>query len=63
MEKVLHKLFWAHFFGRPHRSNGTKIHLDAALYMVFILKTADIMLSRRNFVYLINKIKMFCLDK
>ena len=23
--------FWAHLFGRPCRSNGTKIHLDAAL--------------------------------
>ena len=35
MEKVLQELFWAHFFGRPYRSNGTKIHLDAALLAVF----------------------------
>ena len=31
MKKVLQELFWPHFFGRPYRSNGTKIHLDAAL--------------------------------
>ena len=31
MGKVLQELFWAHFFGCPYRSNGTKIHLDAAL--------------------------------
>ena len=29
MEKVLQELFWAHFFGRPYRPNGTEIHLDA----------------------------------
>lgn len=23
--------FWAHFFGRPYRLNGTKARLDAAL--------------------------------
>ena len=31
MEKVLQEHFWAHFFGRPYCSNGTKIHLDAAM--------------------------------
>ena len=31
MEKVLQELFWAHVFGRPYRSKGTKIHLDVAL--------------------------------
>ena len=31
IEKRLHDL-WAHFFGRPYRSNGTKIHLDAVLH-------------------------------
>ena len=31
MEKVLQELFWAQFFVRPYRSNGTKIDLDAAL--------------------------------
>ena len=31
MEKVLQELFWAHFFGRPYRSNGTKAYLDAAV--------------------------------
>ena len=31
MEKELQELFWVHFFGHPYRSNGTKIHLDAAL--------------------------------
>ena len=30
MEKVLRELFWAHIFGRPYRSNGTIINLDAA---------------------------------
>ena len=30
MEKRL-RSFWVHFFGRPYRSNGTKILLDAAL--------------------------------
>ena len=30
MEKVLQELFLAHF-GRPYRSNGTKIHLDTAM--------------------------------
>ena len=32
MKKVLQELFWVHFFGHPYRSNGTKIHLDAALH-------------------------------
>ena len=31
MENVLQELFGRIFFGRPHRSNGTKIHMDAAL--------------------------------
>ena len=31
---MLQELFWAHFVGHPYRSNGTKIHLDAALYML-----------------------------
>ena len=31
MEKVLRELFSAHFFGRPYRLNGTKIHLHTAL--------------------------------
>ena len=31
MEKVLQEFFWVHFFGCPYRSNGTKLHLDAAL--------------------------------
>ena len=32
MEKVLKELSgWLHYFGHPYRSNGTKIHLDAAL--------------------------------
>ena len=32
--KVLQQLFWAYFFGRPYRSNGIKIHLDAALLCI-----------------------------
>ena len=32
MKKVLQELFWVHFFGHPYCSNGTKIHLDAALH-------------------------------
>ena len=32
MENVLQELFLAQFFGCPYRSNGTKIHLDVALY-------------------------------
>ena len=32
MKKVLQELFWVHFFGHPYSSNGTKIHLDAALH-------------------------------
>ena len=31
MEKVLQERFWAHFFGHPYHSSGTKIHLDASL--------------------------------
>ena len=31
MEKILEKFVWAPFFGRPYRSNGTKIHMDATL--------------------------------
>ena len=31
MEEVLQELFWAHFYECLYRSNGTKIHLDAAL--------------------------------
>ena len=31
MWKVLQELSWAHFFGCPYRSNGNKIHMDAAL--------------------------------
>ena len=38
MEKVLQELFWAHFFMRPYRSNGTKIHLDATLVYKQVLK-------------------------
>ena len=30
-EKVLQELFCADFYGRPYRSYGTEIHLDAAL--------------------------------
>ena len=32
LEKTLQELFWAHFFGCPYRSNGTKIHLGATLF-------------------------------
>ena len=28
-------VFWAHFFERPYRSNGTKVDLDAALAIHF----------------------------
>ena len=38
MEKVLEELIWAPFFRRPYCSNGTKIHLDAALYQHALLK-------------------------
>ena len=31
IEKTLHKLLRARFFGHPYHSNSTKIHLDAAL--------------------------------
>ena len=32
MENVLQELFWAQFFEPSYRSNGTKIHLDVALF-------------------------------
>ena len=38
MENVLQELFWAYFFGCPYRSNGTKIHLEAALLIPKSLK-------------------------
>ena len=31
---MLQELFRARFFGHPYRSNGAKIHLDAALFMM-----------------------------
>ena len=31
MENELQELFWVHFFGCPHHSNGTKVHVDVAL--------------------------------
>ena len=31
MEKVLQELFWVPFFGRPYRSNSTRIHLGVTL--------------------------------
>ena len=31
MEIALQEFFWAHFFGCPYRSNGTKTYLDTAL--------------------------------
>ena len=37
MEKVLQELFWAHFFVHQYHSNGTKIHLDAALIAPVLL--------------------------
>ena len=43
MEKVLQELFWAHFFGRPYRSNGIKMHLGDALL--------NIMGKRMNFCW------------
>ena len=36
MEKVLQELFCLHFFGQPYHSNGTKIHLDAALCTIYL---------------------------
>ena len=36
MEKVLQELFCLHFFGQPYHSNGTKIHLDAALSTIYL---------------------------
>ena len=32
MEKVLQQFYGVHFLGRPYHSNGSKIHLDAALH-------------------------------
>ena len=41
MAKVLQELFWAYFFERPYRSNGTKIHLDAAVHLIAAETTLD----------------------
>ena len=41
MAKVLQELFWAYFFGRSYRSNGTKIHLDAAVHLIAAETTLD----------------------
>ena len=35
MKKVLEEIFWVYFFGHPYHSNGTRIHLDAALFLGF----------------------------
>ena len=59
MEKVLHKLFWAPTPFKRHQNTSR----CGTVHGVHFEDIADIMLSRRNFVYLINKIKMFCLDK
>ena len=48
MEKVLQELFWAYFFGRPYRSNGTKIHLDAALHITDLSSTLRSQTSIKN---------------
>ena len=34
--KYIWKKYYKNFFGRPYRSNGTKIHMDAALSTVSI---------------------------
>ena len=37
------------FFVRPYRSNGTKIHLDAALSSIWWLKSSNFVLEIRSF--------------
>ena len=32
--KKVARTFWTHFFGHPYRSNSTKIHLNAGLFVV-----------------------------
>ena len=32
IEKTTTRTFWAHFSGRPYRSNSTKMNLDVALH-------------------------------
>ena len=48
MEKVLQEVFWACFFGRPHHSNGTKIHLDAALHITDLSSTLWVDTHKNN---------------
>ena len=43
--KNVARTFWAHFFGRPYHSNGTKIHLDAGLIVVVAPRKLNITCS------------------
>ena len=63
MEKVLQELFGVHFFGCPYHSNGTKIHLDAALdkpvYCPDRNEILQIIRPRKNFYYFQKMLQLF----
>ena len=43
--KKVARNFWAHFFGRPYRSNGINIHLDAGLIVVVVPRKLNVTCS------------------